>query len=81
MIDKEQLETYRALAAKSTSTLGDVSSALDALPVLLAEVDELRTMIAKLADFSSDAASGISSTTRRLATWKFINEMRARAGL
>lgn len=48
MISKEQLETYRALAAKRGHDGVDASKALLALPVLLAEVDELNETVRKL---------------------------------
>lgn len=48
MISKEQLETYRALAAKRGHDGIDASKALLALPVLLAEVDELNETVRKL---------------------------------
>lgn len=42
MISREQLETYRALAAKRGHDGLDASKALLALPVLLAEVELFR---------------------------------------
>ena len=45
MIEKSQLESCRALAAKPAHDSIDASKALVALPVLLAEVDRLRRIV------------------------------------
>lgn len=78
MISKE-LETYRALAAKRGHDGLDASKALLALPVLLAEMNELRALLVEMAEIAED---GLSSTP-----WVSpdrsgdLNELKARAGL
>jgi len=58
MISREQLESYRALAAKRGHDSVDASKALLALPVLLAEIDEKQQLIAELIGFAEDYLLG-----------------------
>lgn len=91
MISREQLETYRALAAKRGHDGIDASKALLALPVLLAEVDRLQR-ISEVARWfvydvkrerllRNDLIQSISSQ-KALTTFEQLTEaLEARAGL
>lgn len=91
MIDKAQLETYRALAVKHGHDSVDASKALLALPVLLAEIDRLQR-ISEVARWfvydvkrerllRNDLICSISSQ-KALATFEQLTEaLEARAGL
>jgi hypothetical protein len=74
MIDKAQLDSYRALAAKPAHDSVDAAKALVALPVLLAEVDRLRQLVVELIVFADEGWHAASASER-------FQDLKAKAGL
>ena len=79
MIDKEQLETFRALAAKRGHDGIDASKALLALPMLLAEVDEKHQLIADIIALANEWKKTLARIECRMHDE--LAELKARAGL